>query len=74
MMNRFKAVHCACAVAILFLAGTSSAEAQIVRVDDGQQSIGFNLDPGLAVEARFADALADDRLVADQDQPIIGAQ
>jgi opacity protein-like surface antigen len=43
MMNRFKAVHCACAVAILFLAGTSSAEAQIVRVDDGQQSIGFNL-------------------------------
>jgi opacity protein-like surface antigen len=43
MMKRLKAVHYACAVAILVLAGASNVQAQITRVDSGRQAIGFNL-------------------------------
>ncbi len=43
MMKRVHAVRCAFALAILFLAGAASAEAQIMRVDSGRQSIGFNV-------------------------------
>jgi opacity protein-like surface antigen len=42
MMNRLKAIHCAAVTACLLLAGVSSAQAQISRVE-ASQSVSFNV-------------------------------
>ncbi|MGH9372953.1 MAG: hypothetical protein ACRD15_15625 [Vicinamibacterales bacterium] len=63
MMKRLSAVRCGSAIAIILLAGAVTAQAQVRRVDDGRQSIGFNLG---YFSVRAEDGRADgDVLVAD---------
>lgn len=42
MVKHSKLIHCACAIAVLVLSDAARAEAQVVRVDAGRHSVGFN--------------------------------